>query len=48
MMMASRIPRQVVAFEAVSSVCAEQIQRLLDSVNHAKKYHTDGAPISGS
>ena len=44
MTMASRSPRQLTAFDVGTSVSAELIQQMVDSVNHTRKYHTDGAP----
>lgn len=42
MTMVSRIPRQIVGFDAKSDKKAFRIQRIVDSVPPAKKYYTDG------
>jgi IS1 family transposase len=42
MMMISRVPRQILAFEVDSSVKSERIQAMVDRMPLAQKYFTDG------
>ena len=42
--MTSRIPRQIVGFDVDCDKDAERIQRIIDSVDSAENYYTDGNP----
>lgn len=42
--MTSRIPRQIVGFDVDYDKEAERIQRIIDSVDSAENYYTDGNP----